>query len=583
MTGARRRLRAAGRNLPLIAVGSALLAGVLINWGQSAFGYNAGNNDHSVLSPLGLQWADPTRFVGDWFLDAAPQPHWLFDVVTFLGASAGALAITYVLFWAIGLAAFGLATAVVAVRVLPRAPWAAALGFTLVITQTPWNVVGSGSTMIAEALPTVVAGNITYLFLACLLTGRFRSAAGAAVAVALVHVQQGAVAVVILLAVGLVRIVAERRVPVALVVGAVGTAAVVGFGLVLRPVAANLTDFIEVCDTVIPYHCAAHSWPPLRLIAFTGFIGLALLSIRLWGRRHRWVWTASVGLSAVGLFGGMASDAFRIPLLGDLAQATNVYRLGVVLLPFVVWGILSVLIRPPAGRFAWMLLVAWAGLTGAYFLLEGWPTGGRVANGILLVALVLLAALALPRIRRAIAPLGDRGAVIAGSTALAGVAFLVAAVVYGGVVVRGFHPEFITNPSIRAWGAEVERVVPSGETLLTAPLAHTVRLATGRADVVDCKNVPYGGEAWREWRERIDRLGGFGQCLNPAAATFADMSAAQLVSVAEDYGARYMVIDPAQYERIRPGLDDRGWGVILEPADGIQAVVLGDSTTGWRG
>src|SRR6185312_13815653 len=81
---------------------------------QTPYRYNPGYNDHSVLSLEGLRWADPTKFVNDWFMNAAPQPHWFFDLITYWGQSAGLLSQFYFVYWIAGLVACGFATALIA-------------------------------------------------------------------------------------------------------------------------------------------------------------------------------------------------------------------------------------------------------------------------------------------------------------------------------------------------------------------------------------------------------------------------------------------------------------------------------------
>lgn len=570
---ARSRISAALRGHTAIALSCAALLGVFINWtGQVPVGYSAGVNDHSVLSLEGLRWADPTRFVNDWFMQSAPQPHWFFDIVTYLGAISGRLGELYFAYWVVGLVAFGFATALLAKQIVPRHQWLASLLVTVVIAQTPWNVVGSGSTMIAQALPTVVGGQVLYLFLVLLLTGRLRLAAVAAAVVAVFHVQQGAIVIVILVVTIVVDAMRNRRIAWPLVIALGASIVPVVVGLRLRPVAANLSDFVDVCETIIPYHCAAHAWGPLMLLAFTGFIGLSALTVVVFTGRARWFWVTSVGLAAFGLLAGMWADALQLPLFGELAQATNIYRLGVLLLPFTVWGIVLPVLRPLRGRSGVVVGLVWLGLLAAYFLLPGWPIGtarrAAVVLALLVVVVIVTTFLAGRADARREAWMRRAGASTFGAV------FVVAALIAGMIVVRPLVIDFVPDPGLRAWGAEVEQIVPPGEVILVPPLSHTVRLVSGRAIVADCKNVPYGGEAWQQWKQRLTDLGGIEQCLAPSLSTFGDFSAEHLDELAAKYGADYLVLDPAHESRVHDVLATLGWRTILDPVHGINAVVV---------
>jgi hypothetical protein len=90
------------------------------------WGYSAGGMDHLVLSPLGLHWYRPDWFANDWIFANAPQPHWLFDVITWLSAEVGGLkgvAVAYLLYWMLSVTAFGLATAILAKAWAPAHRW----------------------------------------------------------------------------------------------------------------------------------------------------------------------------------------------------------------------------------------------------------------------------------------------------------------------------------------------------------------------------------------------------------------------------------------------------------------------------
>lgn len=567
-------LRSSARSHTAIALVVAAVIGTLTNWtSQTPYGYNAGYNDHSVLSLEGLRWADPTKFVNDWFMNAAPQPHWFFDLITYWGQSAGLLSQFYFVYWIAGLVACGFATALIAKKWLPRHPWLGAIAFAIVISLTPWVVVGSASTMIATALPTVVGGQLIYLCLAALLTGRRTLACVAAPLVALVHVQLGAVLIVVLVVTLVVEFIRTRRADWLLAGSTVLTLAIVIFGLWLRPVASNLNDFITICDTIIPYHCAAQTWGKWKLLASGAFIVLSALTFFYVPRRIRPIWLATIGLAAFGLLAGMTVNAFTIPVLGRFAQATNIYRLAVMLLPFAVWGILLPVLRLGWDRKYAALLSVWFVMAALYITCDAWELGPldvKLPLAVGLLAITVVTAWAHKRVRSD----PSRRIVARSGAALFAVVMLLTAALTGGLVVRPLDITFVPDSGLRAWGAAVEKIVPSGDIILADSRAQSIRLVTGRAVVADCKNVPYGGKPWREWNERINDLGGLDVCLNPANPGIETFSARHLDRVAAKYHATFMTIEPGQAERVGAGLQTYGWNKVLDSMPGVSAVLF---------
>lgn len=553
-----------------IALGMAVLLGTLEVWGKPP-GYFAGWGDHFVLSPEGLSWAIPGAFANDWFMEAAPQPHWFFDSITYLGQIAGHLSTAYVLFWAVGLLAFGWATALLALRVAGRAAWPVAIGFTMLISQTPWMIGGTGSLVIPQALPAVTSASLVYLVIAALLTGRRWVAAVATVVVAIVHVQQGAIVVIILGAFTVVDAIRARRPDWRLIVAIVAALAFVVFGLVLRPVASNLGDFVEICDTVIPYHCAAHLWTPGELVSTCGLIVLAVLSFFIVPRRARLAWLTTIGLATTGYALGFAADALSVPVLGKLAQGVNVYRLGTVLLPFAIWGVLLPLIKPVLTRWSIVRLVAWAlallGLLASpYWYLKGTTDPAFIAAIVIIVAATLLAARFRARLSRAF--------IVGLSTFLMGLLFVFVAAGTGGITIRQPDFRFIQDQALVDWGANVRSVVPSGDVIVSSPRMEWVKLVTQRAVVADCKDVPYGGEPWREWKRRIGDLGGVAQCVAPGPLLYNTLSADHLISVADKFHSDFIIIDPSLTDTAHD-LEARGWKQLVVPVGTSGATVFG--------
>lgn len=552
-----------------LALTLAVVLGTLETWGLLGDGYTAGWGDHFVLAPEGLSWAIPGAFEGDWFMSAAPQPHWFFDIVTFVGQSIGHLSATYVLFWAVGIAAFGAATSMLAFRFAPAVAWPVGLGFTMLIAVTPWMVGGTGSPIIAQALPAVTSANLVYLAIAALITEVRWVAIVAAPLVALVHVQQGAVIAIILAVAIVADTIQRRRLDWRFATALALTVALVIFGLALRPVASNLADFVEICDTVIPYHCAAHSWGWPEKLSTIGMIVLAASTWFLVPRHSRVLWLSTVGLATTGYALGFAFDAFHIPVLGPLAQGVNVYRLGAVVIPFTVWGAFLPILRPDLNRTAIARFGLWA--IGLWCFLQS-PNGfppivQKWAFAIVIIAIAVYAIVATRRHEH------SRPFAVGLAAFLLGAAFLFSSAVTGGLIARAPTWQFIKNQSLVQWGQEVREVVPVGATIVASPRAEWVKLSTQRAVVVDCKDIPYGGEPWDEWNRRIDDLGGFEQCVAPGPLLFNDLSAGEMVEIADKYNSDYIAVD-GSLEDTQDDLERLGWDRIVEPVEGVGLVVF---------
>ncbi len=548
----------------------ASLLGVLEVWSNLGLGYAAGWGDHFVLSPEGLSWAHPGAFENDWFMAAAPQPHWFFDVLTYVGESLGALSLVYALFWMAGLLAFAVATVILASRFAPGARWPVAVGVTLLTAVTPWMIGGTGSPVIAVALPAVLSANLIYLLIAAFLTERRTLVAVLAPLIAIVHVQQGSIAIVLVASMLIVDGVRRRRVDLRLGIALVLTIGFVALGLSLRPVAANLKDFVQICDTIIPYHCSAHLWSKWDLLGVMGLILLCALSSLLMPRTQRWAWYATVGLAGLGYAGGFLADALRIPLLGQLAQGVNVYRLGAVLLPFAVWGIFAPLLLRWRGWRMPVLIAVWGVGWVAFLAAPAW-SGELVRRELLLIAaLVLPLAWHLWRTRRRAGETSQ----YSGSAVLVAGALVVAAVAsYGGLSIRPANFTFIGDANLRQWGAEVRDAVPAGEILVASPRSEWVKITSQRAVIADCKNVPYGGAAWDEWQERIDSLGGWEQCVAPGPLLYDALSADELVGIADEYNTDFIVVNPASSEALA-ALERLGWVEVVAPVNGIGAYIF---------
>jgi len=573
---------------------------------QARYGYESGTDDHLVLSLQGLQWGRPGFLADDWFVRSAPQPHVLFDVVTWAGARSGHLSLVYLAWWLLGLAVGGIATALLARVWTPRRPLTATAAVAAALALGPKTMLGSTTPALPIALPHELGGFLAYLTGALLLTRRPRAAAVACVLTAAVHVQIGAlVAVVCVLAAGAVRL-TERRWWWWPLGGAGLSGAIVAGVLRARPVAASPDDFVQICRDVIPFHCDVPTWPADRFVSgacvlLTALAGAVLVRRQRLSplplarpapspgvppagapaRRPRispdgGLWLAVVLVPAVGLAAGVLAAGFGVPVVGRLAQTTNIFRLAVLVLPFGAWGLaagVARLSRPRRTAWAAAVLVAgygWFAPAGTEALLAGHL--GWVVAALLLAAAAVVVHLAGHRT----AATGLPGTT-ARTRAAGALAVLVAGTIVAGAVITGAvqwrvpRIGFVSDPAARATGREVARHVPAGEVVEVPPTYGVVRLAAGRSVVVDCKAVPYGGDAWRDYRARLDALGGPGACHN-GGRPYAVLPASTLVAVADRYHARYLAL--ARTDRRWRDVRDQGWHLLAGPKGRVGGVWL---------
>ncbi|HEV8627661.1 MAG TPA: hypothetical protein VG034_24755, partial [Acidimicrobiia bacterium] len=116
------------------------------------YGYSFGLFDQTVYSLRGIALADPSAFRSDWFARTVPQPHWLFDVVTYLGTRLGVLPAVYLAYWLAGILAFAVGSVWLTRRFLPDRPaLAAALG--PIVVLGPANLLGSTTPLVWFADP----------------------------------------------------------------------------------------------------------------------------------------------------------------------------------------------------------------------------------------------------------------------------------------------------------------------------------------------------------------------------------------------------------------------------------------------
>jgi hypothetical protein len=510
---------------PLAAAASAGAAALV------RFGYTFGTGDHLVLMPKGIALADPGAYANDWFVHHAPQPHWLFDVVTFLGERAGALSGAYLLWWLLSLVAFGVGAVWLARAVLPGRTWPAIL-LGPVLAAGPDKILGSTTPLLGIALPHMLGGTLAFAALAALLNRYWRAAAVCSVLAGLTHVQHGADLVPVLLLAAVLASGARASRRSRLELAGAATALLAGTVVVgwWRQIDNGGHGWLEVCRVAAPFHCDANSWTVPYLLSGALVVALALgLGIAHW--RHWRQVLPVIGLPALGLLCAVVADRLDVPVFGPLAQRTNAYRLATLVVPFAALAVLAAARwaaqRGLAARLAFgALLLAWLSGPDAAFHL-----GEEHLRPSLLVPLVMTGLLA-------VVLLWVGGGGSPAPALVAALATVVAA--QGGTYPT--DPGYQRDDPVVAASLQLGRQLPTGAVVAAPPGLIWVRALTRRAVIADCKSVPYGGEQWTEYKARIAALGGRHCGPGSSNTGFGRLSPDDVGSLRDRFGATHVLL-----------------------------------------
>lgn len=565
------------------AVGGAILSVVSEYFPSPNRGsLSLGTGDHIVLAPLGIHWADPQAFAGDWFMQNAPQPHWLFDYVIKFGWQSGHISAVLFWYWVLTCFLTGMATAVLARPWGRDRAWGAVIACGLLSGIIPFAVAGSTWLGYPSAVPNMLGAALLYLLSACVIAGRYRWTLLILPVLAVVHVQIGAIALAMSLLGAIACLPLLRRAQRSLArVATYGgvwliSAAIVVTAMKARSVATDRADFVEICERYIPYHCSASQWPVSGVVAVLAGCVLALAAVGYVRPARRPIYLGTVGVCALGTVVAMFLDRLHVPVLGELMQALNGYRVGLAMYPYAMWGMLLPFLRPGV-TLNRRIAVAVVCVAMPLFHVAG---TGKIDFGkgifdfslldwALIAAYVVLAVLAAGGIR--LAPARRRRL---GQGVMAAVCVWILVAAFGTVMTFRRHP----SPTVwggragSAWGVQARQVLPPGIQYLAAPFNVAFRLNSQRGTVVDCKDIPYGGRAYGEWKERLAALGGWDQCSGDAF--FTAMPARDLVNVADKYGADAIITRP---DEDRPQVRDLialGWSYHHVKVDTIDSAIL---------
>ena len=533
--------------------------------------YDSGTGDHHVILPAGLLRADSSLYLGDYFIRAAVMPHWFFEYLTTFASKIGQLNLFFFIFWLITIAVFAYANLLVAKTVMERNVHLTALLIMSAQIMGVRTMFGTSAIILQQALPHSLAAAVAFLVLAMWIRGDRKYVFVLLPFIPVIHIQIGAIALgLVMLLVAIEWLQGLRpKLNQLIFIGLAGVTTL--FGLMLRPVAGNTKEFSEICERLIPHHCYAPSWSNEKLALCIVFILLGLCLVFLIsddkvGKQFRLI---VIGLPIAVLAISLVLDRFSDGSLTDLARGNNIYRLAVVVLPFLYWA----------------PLLIWKNHSGSIRSIAA-----SALSVFLLVALVLLPG---HGSRFEATPV-----LLLWLTALAGVVFLcrnvsqkslryqsLSVVVFALTIMAGvvtFNERSLTSPDIqfipdeqqRAVGEALKRSVPIGKVVAGDPITYWLRMDSGVGYAVDCKFRPIGGgEPLKEFYKRLQPLGGYeAACLN---YSFDSVSAAELDNFAQTSDAELLLLTSTDNRMI--DLLSAGWEKLETPAlDTVGYVLLKD-------
>ncbi len=552
-----RRLKKAVSRLPTttyIAL-CGVISVILVQTGNAV--YDAGTGDHLVISPAGLLRADSSLYLNDYFVRQAKMPHWAFEFYTALGSRLGLLGPMYFAYWLLAISFCAYAHLIIARHVAHRFSYALAivmLTTQLIGTRTMF---GTSGVILNQALPHSLAASMGFLVIASLLTKKRNLVFIYLPILPLIHIQIGTIVVgLVMVLVVLERIGGQsvRRQHAASFALSVGS---IFFGLIYRPIAGNIQDFSRLCRDLAPHHCYAPSWSSSVMVGCFAILAIAVLGFVFIGKsvlntRQR---VTVYLLPAIALAITLILDRNDLGWLANFVRGNNVYRVAVVLLPWLYW--VPVLIAISEGRKAWRFCGAVLSvvlLTKLMSLTEHGNYFESRTTHLLGLVIVVSCVIFLDRSEWS----GKKNwhlsilvVCLASVPAFAGLK-------YGQDQFSMPNPTFQPDQNIVEFGKALRQDVASGQIVVGDPARSWTRMASGVAYGVDCKFRPIGGgEPLYEYYDRINPLGGYDQACNQGS--FSTVTADSLIQYFEASSADLLLL-PTDDGRLNE-LTSKGWRI----------------------
>lgn len=464
-------------------------------------GYSFGYGEQMLLSVKGISWADRNAFVGDWFNDHAPQPHIVFDVITYFGEKINFLAGVYLLYYVASCFAFALATALLAEKWLPqRLQYLQHLVNTLCVVG-PVFLLGTFLTIHFQSVPNMAGGCLVYLTIACLITNRESLAAAAMPLTALMHLQHGigvASIAILFIVFGLV----ERK-KLILLSSAISLGISFAFAFSRDLLSGSSEIAGEAAEIGSTGHLNVETWTTPVIIGGLFVIGLAVLNFVLkdsHGRRGRI--TIAVTIIALGPVIGIVADLYNIEPFQSLARSFFIYRYSMFLAPFSCWFLVRNLAKAGNDNL-YLALTSFAifiaGFIG-YFSVT-YSNFPRLKSAWVLAGLASLAGAIQLTEKKSFSRLNY------GLVPMAYLAIISSILGFAQFGSRWPQVGFSSTDNAVTISRSMGMALNSYDVLASDPSIPWIRPLTRRAIVADCKGVPYGGKPWYEYTRRLRALG----------------------------------------------------------------------------
>lgn len=518
--------------------------------------YDAGSGDHTVILPAGLLRADSNLYLGDYFIRNAVMPHWFFEYLTTFAAILNVLSLFFFGFWILTIAIFTFGNLLLAKTFLQKNVRTIAFLMVGVQIMGARVVFGTSAPILEQALPHSMGGSLTFLLLAMWISGLRKPMFYLLPLIPIVHIQIGAIALGIVILLLIFEWYQKRSWEFSSIISVTTTGCAVAFGLLLRPIAGNVREFSAICERLIPHHCYAPSWSSGQIYFCIVFILIGLTTVLAVtnNRQQTTFLTCTVGVPVLILAVSLMMDHYGSGFLVDLVRGNNVYRIAVVVLPFLYWA--PVIIVSGSTVNLQRKILAFVSLLLIIRLVTLKEHGSRFVDTPQLVNIVILLSVVLLIMSR----FQFENALSRTLTNIVVITALIGAVNFYNVQPAQFpNTTFVADTQVQRFGVALRDAVPFGRQVAGDPTMNFVRIASGVGYAVDCKFRPIGGgEPLLEFYRRLEPLGGYeSACL---ANGFNSVSATNLANYASVSDADFLLVtfdDPRIGELV-----SLGWKVI---------------------
>jgi hypothetical protein len=401
---------------------------------------------------------------------------------------------------------------------------------------------GTSAVVLNQALPHSLAASIGFVVIASLLTDKRHLVFAYLPFLPLIHIQIGTIVVgIVMVLVGLERIAGRsiERMHWLSFGGAIGSMI---FCLLYRPIAGNIQDFSRLCRDLAPHHCYSPSWSNTIMFGCLAILAIAILGFIFIGNTVLSFWQRLTvfALPTIALAVTLFLDRNDFGWLANFVRGNNVYRVAVVLLPWLYW--VPVLIARSEGSKAWRFSAIFLALSLLIMLMSLSEHGNYFeSKPISLVVLFVFVAGVL---------IADKSSWLQSKELLASLLMVCIAIIPAVSGLKIGRDSFVwpnltfePDSNIRSFGEALRLDVKKGQVVVGDPAMSWIRMASGIAYGVDCKFRPIGGgKPLSEYYDRINPLGGYDKACN--YGSFSTVSVNELIQYYEASSADLLLLSP---------------------------------------